>query len=107
MTRPDVDEATRVFRALSDPTRYRIVQILAQRGEVSCAELGDAFPLSAPALSHHFRILRDSGLITRRKEGSYHHFRLDRRRLSRFVRVPGGARLLSEPSRLKVARSGR
>lgn len=85
---PDGDEAIRVFRALSDPTRYQIVKILERRGEVACGEFGRTFDLSAPALSHHFRILRDSGLIVLRKDGSYHHFRLDRRLLARFVRLP-------------------
>ncbi len=77
--------ATKVFRALGDPTRYRIVQMLAEQGELSCGELQASFPLSAPALSHHFRILQDSGLIAVRKEGTYHFFRLRREVVEKYA----------------------
>lgn len=103
---PSADAAIRVFRALSDQTRYRIVQILEQRGEVSCAELSRAFPLSAPALSHHFRILRDSGLIVLRKEGAYHHFSLDRRLLLRFANLPHRGRTRVADKRSPASRDG-
>lgn len=77
--------AVRVFRALGDPTRYRIVQLLAQREEVACRELAKRFPLSAPALSHHFRVLQECGLLRVRKEGPYHYFRLNRALLDRVL----------------------
>lgn len=83
-------QAVRVFRALGDPTRYRIVQLLAKREEVACRELAKRFRLSAPALSHHFRVLQECGLLRVRKDGPYHYFRLNRavlrRALSRWGR---------------------
>ncbi len=78
-------EAVLVFRALGDPTRYRIVQLLATRGEMACRELGKRFRLSAPALSHHFRVLRECGLLRVRKDGPYHYFRLNRALLNRVL----------------------
>lgn len=78
-------QAVRVFRALGDPTRYRIVQLLAAREEVACRELARRFRLSAPALSHHFRVLQECGLLRVRKEGPYHYFRLNRALLGRVL----------------------
>lgn len=78
-------QAVRVFRALGDPTRYRMVQLLARREEVACRELAKHFRLSAPALSHHFRVLQECGLMRVRKEGPYHYFRLNRTLLRQIV----------------------
>ena len=54
--------------ALADPTRRRIVELLAVRERTS-GELVAAFDLSAPAISQHLNILRDAGLVTTRAEG--------------------------------------
>lgn len=78
-------EAVAVFKALSDKTRYRIVRMMLNADEVSCAEITDSFPLSSPALSHHFRILENCGLMESRKEGLRMFFRLNRDRLERFL----------------------
>lgn len=75
----------RIFRALGDSTRYQIVRVLMNRGEVACRDLTKLFPLSAPALSHHFRVLQECGLMQVRKEGAYHFFRLDRALLARVM----------------------
>ena len=66
--------AVRIFRALGDCTRYKIVRVLLERGEMGCSELQTMFPLSAPCVSHHTRILQECGLIGLRKEGAYHFF---------------------------------
>src|SRR5918996_4847 len=50
------------FAALADPTRRRIVELLAD-GEQDAGELGAHFRLSQPAISRHLRILRESGLV--------------------------------------------
>ncbi|MDQ7820151.1 MAG: metalloregulator ArsR/SmtB family transcription factor [Armatimonadota bacterium] len=73
----------RIFRALGDPTRYRIVRVLMEREEVACRDLSRLFALSAPALSHHFRVLQECGLMRVRREGPYHFFRLNRPLLER------------------------
>jgi DNA-binding transcriptional ArsR family regulator len=70
----DDGDAVRVFRALGDCTRYKIVRLLVERGEMGCSELHAAFPLSAPCMSHHTRILQECGLIGLRKDGAYHFF---------------------------------
>jgi DNA-binding transcriptional ArsR family regulator len=73
---PAIDDATavRVFRALGDCTRYKMVRLLIERGELGVSDLQAAFPLSAPCLSHHTRILQECGLIGLRKAGAFHFF---------------------------------
>ena len=54
--------------AIADPTRRRIVELLAQ-GEHTAGEVVDEFDLSAPAISQHLNVLREAGLVTTRVEG--------------------------------------
>lgn len=54
--------------ALADPTRRRIVELLALR-ERTAGELVQEFDLSAPAISQHLNVLREAGLVTTRAEG--------------------------------------
>jgi len=58
----------RVFHALSDPTRRRILETLA-RGERPVLALARQFAISQPAVTKHLHVLEKAGLITRRKEG--------------------------------------
>lgn len=54
--------------ALADPTRRRIVELLAER-ERTAGELVSEFDMSGPAISQHLKVLREAGLITVRPEG--------------------------------------
>src|SRR5471030_2491262 len=54
--------------AIADPTRRRIVELLAVR-ERTAGELVDEFDVSAPAISQHLNVLREAGLVTTRAEG--------------------------------------
>ena len=54
--------------AIADPTRRRIVELLAQRDRTA-GELVDEFDMSAPAISQHLNVLREAGLVTTRAEG--------------------------------------
>ena len=74
-----------VLHALSDPIRLGIVSQLAREGEASCAALDGGRPKSS--MSHHFRVLRASGVIRTRSEGVVHMNELRREDLDR--RFPG------------------
>ena len=67
---PTVDQITLtgVLYALSDPTRLEIVRLLATEGEKNCCEF--RFPISKSTLSHHFKVLRDAGVVYTRTEGA-------------------------------------
>src|SRR5476649_1252400 len=60
----------RVLYALSDPVRLEIVRCLADVAEASCGELDGGRPKSS--VSHHFRVLRDAGLVHTRNVGTTH-----------------------------------
>ena len=59
---------TSVFKALSDPTRRRILELL-RRGPMSAGELADEFAVSKPTMSAHFAILREAGLVASERRG--------------------------------------
>lgn len=66
----------RVFKALSDPTRRRILQLL-QRKEMSAGELADHFALTKSTLSGHFAVLRAADLIAADKVATTITYRLN------------------------------
>jgi DNA-binding transcriptional ArsR family regulator len=74
-------ELTRVLYALSDPVRLEVVRRLAQEGTASCAALDCGRPKSS--MSHHFRVLRDSGVVRTRTDGTAHLNELRRDELDR------------------------
>lgn len=61
-------ELHEVLAALGDPVRLIIVRQLAERGEVPCGGFG--LDLAKSTLSHHFKVLRDAGLVGARAEGT-------------------------------------
>lgn len=84
---PSADELIleRVLYALSDPVRLEIVRRLAAVGEASCGELDGGRPKSS--MSHHFRVLRDAGLVRTQSAGTTHMNSLRRDDVDR--RFPG------------------
>ena len=73
------------LRALSDPVRLRIVRTLARNGEQCCGDCG--IPMPKPTLSHHFKVLREAGIIRVRLDGTQRCISL--RRPDVDVRFPG------------------
>jgi DNA-binding transcriptional ArsR family regulator len=65
----------RVFKALSDPTRRRVLQLLRER-PMSAGELSDHFPVSKPTMSAHFSVLQEADLIEAEKSGRSILYRL-------------------------------
>jgi len=67
-----------LFKALSDETRLRILNLLLER-ELCVCELVDALQMPQPRISHQLRILRDAGLILDRREGKWIIYALETR----------------------------
>jgi DNA-binding transcriptional ArsR family regulator len=65
-----------VFEALAEPTRRRIVELLAE-GERSAGEIASHFPTSRPGISRHLRVLHEHGLVTARSDGTRRLYSLD------------------------------
>lgn len=65
-----------IFKALGDPTRLRIVQILARNGETCVCKIVDELEMNQPSISHHMAKLKQAGLLNARKDGQWIHYSL-------------------------------
>ncbi len=65
-----------VFKALADPTRRRILQLLGDR-EMTAGELSAQFDISGPSMSHHFSILKSADLVASRRSGQQIYYSLN------------------------------
>lgn len=104
-----------IFRALADPTRMRILHLLGTM-ELSVGELAQAVAQSQPRVSRHVRILAESGLIERRKEGNWVFLRIGgtatcRQVMALFDSIPPseseGLWLAADQARLAAVRADR
>ncbi|HEY3109665.1 MAG TPA: metalloregulator ArsR/SmtB family transcription factor [Chloroflexota bacterium] len=75
----------RVYQALGEPTRLRIVRLLAQHDGLSCGEMTERLGINCSTLSHHLALLHDAGLVGRNKRGTFRIYRLHREVLDRFA----------------------
>jgi ArsR family transcriptional regulator len=82
-------ELARVFKALGDPVRLRLASLIASHegGEACVCDLTDAFDLSGPTISHHLRVLREAGLITGERRGTWVYYRIRPEALRRLSAV--------------------
>jgi DNA-binding transcriptional ArsR family regulator len=71
-----------VFEALADPTRRRLVELLAE-DERSAGELAGHFRVSRPAISKHLRVMREAGLVHVRGDAQRRIYRLEPQALGR------------------------
>lgn len=78
ITAPDAERLARVFKALGDPTRVRLVSIIAasETGEMCICDLTDPVGLSQPTVSHHMKLLTEAGLVEREQRGKWAYFRV-------------------------------
>jgi ArsR family transcriptional regulator, arsenate/arsenite/antimonite-responsive transcriptional repressor len=93
----DEAEATaRLFKALGDPARVKIVNLLAHSdGHVCCCELVPELGLTQATVSHHLKKLTDAGLLEREQRGKWAYFSLNPEassRLAGLVQIPEVAR---------------
>jgi ArsR family transcriptional regulator len=94
---PSLDDSeakatARVFKALADPARVKIVSIVASSDQAVCAcEFAPALSLSQPTASHHLKKLTEVGLLDREQRGKWAYFSLNPEalvRLEGLVRIP-------------------
>jgi ArsR family transcriptional regulator len=71
----DLDTESEIFKALSDPTRLKIVHLLGS-GELCVCEIMYALDKPQSTTSHHLNILKNAELIKSRKEGIWNHYQL-------------------------------
>lgn len=76
---------TRVFKALGDPKRAMIVDMLSC-GELCACKILEKFEMSQSTLSHHMKLLRACGLVKAREEGKWTYYSLDTQAIERTKR---------------------
>lgn len=72
------EQRAKIFAALSDPTRLRIVELLAQVGEMSGSEVANRLGISLALFCHHSKTLVEAGIIHARREGQTKYNSLNR-----------------------------
>jgi len=65
-----------VFKALNDPTRREILELLQQR-DLTAGEIVEHFTISGPSISHHLDLLKQAGLVSAEKSGQYIYYSLN------------------------------
>lgn len=71
-------ELARVFKAIADPVRLRLLSLIASHagGEACVCDLTDAFDLTGPTISHHLKVLREAGIIDGERRGTWIYYRV-------------------------------
>jgi ArsR family transcriptional regulator, arsenate/arsenite/antimonite-responsive transcriptional repressor len=89
LTDDDAIELADAFKALSDPIRLRLLNLIAtgENGEACVCDLTEAVERSQPTVSHHLKVLRDAGLVTASKRGTWAWYSVNARRLDDLRRV--------------------
>ena len=87
MDEDEAAELARVFKALADPVRLRLLNLIASAdgGEACVCDLTGPFDVSAPTISHHLKILRQAGLIEGERRGTWVYYRAIPDRLTRLA----------------------
>jgi ArsR family transcriptional regulator len=65
-----------LFKALNDPTRREILELLKNR-DLTAGEIADQFQISWPSISHHLELLKRAGLVISVKEGQYVYYSIN------------------------------
>lgn len=66
-----------MFQALADPTRRRIIEMLADRGRLSASDISDQFQISPQAISQHLKVLREAKLVQVEKRAQQRIYRVN------------------------------
>jgi ArsR family transcriptional regulator len=87
MSEVEAHDMARIFGALSDPARLRMLSMIASEDEVCSCALEEPLGKSQPTISHHTRVLSEAGLITGEKRGRWIWWRVVPERLQEVGRV--------------------
>ena len=70
-------ELARMFKAIADPVRLRLLSLIASAagGEACVCDLTDAFDVTGPTISHHLKVLREAGVIDGERRGTWIYYR--------------------------------
>ncbi|SEK19335.1 transcriptional regulator, ArsR family [Carnobacterium iners] len=80
----DYEAYAKVMKALSDPKRVKIIDMLSY-GALCACDILEQFDFTQPTLSHHIKVLVDAGLVTVEKTGTWHHYSLNEMKMDQLV----------------------
>jgi DNA-binding transcriptional ArsR family regulator len=92
----EIEELSEIFKALSDPTRLRLIKLLSEQPPVECPgecngrrflcvnALAHRVGVTQSAVSQHLRVLRQAGLVRGERHGSFMHYSLDKDGLEKY-----------------------
>lgn len=89
----DADQAAVIapmFKALGDPVRLRLVSLIVAASPVCVCDLTGAFDVSGPTVSHHLRVLREAGLVTSERRGTWVYYSARPEALAQLSSLLGG-----------------
>ena len=105
LTQDWAGDLARMFKALGDPVRLRLVSMVASHagGEACVCDLTPAFDLSQPTISHHLKVLREAGLLECERRGTWVYYSVVPAALAQLAAVLGPAEITAPTVRTSVA----
>ena len=100
------EERAKVFKALADPSRVGIVDILAKHGPLHGTEIAERLGISLALVCHHWDVLTDAGIVQKDRRGQAQYCSLDLSVIERATSGWEGAEPPCEVDEKKVARKG-
>jgi ArsR family transcriptional regulator len=85
----NTNQFQRIAKALADPRRFEILEVITAGGEMCCGEVVEHFPVAQATVSHHLKELTDAGLVETRSEGQFKHLRARPEVLAEYVEQLG------------------
>jgi ArsR family transcriptional regulator len=92
LTEESAEQIAPLLKAIADPVRLRLLSLVAAHadGEACVCDLNEAFDLSQPTISHHLKVLHESGLLSRSKRGVWVYYQVRREALGDLAALLGG-----------------
>jgi ArsR family transcriptional regulator len=75
MTAVQAEQTAALLKAIADPVRLRLMSMIAAADETCVCELAGDFDVSQPTISHHLRVLRESGWVDSERRGTWVYYR--------------------------------
>jgi len=99
LSKAQAEQIAPLLKALADPVRLRLMSLVASRGggEACVCDLNDGFDLSQPTISHHLKVLHESGLLEREKRGVWVYYRVRVDALKALASLIGTANEVDRP----------
>ena len=81
----DKQQFQRIAKALADPRRFEIFEVITAAGELCCGDVVECFPVAQATVSHHLKELTDAGLVETRAEGQFKYLRARSEVLAEYI----------------------